>query len=111
MRSFERRVRNATTLKNVPSLDTIEKELERVGFIVIDNAFEENVSKECIKEIDEMHFKNVLTPGKIVDKVIDPKTGTYKMYRSDFIRLYFFGSKSNSANERLNHAKIKYAYI
>ena len=46
MRSFERRVRNATTLKNVPSLDTIEKELERVGFIVIDNAFEENVSKE-----------------------------------------------------------------
>ena len=77
MRSFERRVRNATTLKNVPSLDTIEKELERVGFIVIDNAFEENVSKECIKEIDEMHFKNVLTPGKIVDKVIDPKTGTY----------------------------------
>ena len=74
--------------------------------------FEENVSKKCIKEIDEMHFKNVLTPGKIVDKVIDPKTGTYKMYRSDYkIRIYFFGSKSNSANERLNHAKIKYAHI
>ena len=44
MRSFERRVRNATTLKNVPSLDTIEKELERVGFIVIDNG-------KCVKRI------------------------------------------------------------
>ena len=93
MRSFERRVRNASTLKNVPSLDTIEKELERVGFILIDNAFEENVSKECIKEIDEMHFKNVLTPGKIDDKVIDPKTGTYKMYRSDYKIFFWFKIK------------------
>ena len=45
--------------------------------------------KKCIKEIDEMHFKNVLTPGKIVDKVIDPKTGTYKMYRSDY-KIFFW---------------------
>ena len=55
--------------------------------------FEENVSKKCIKEIDEMHFKNVLTPGKIVDKVIDPKTGTYKMYRSDYKIFFWFKIK------------------
>ena len=73
--------------------------------------FEENMSKECIKEIDEMHFKNVLTPGKIVDKVIDPKTVVHIKCIVPIIK-YFFGSKSNIVkNERLNHAKIKYAYI
>ena len=45
-----------------------------------------------------MHFKNVLTPGKIVDKVIDPKTGTYKMYRSDYKIFFWFKIKLVQTN-------------